>query len=197
MTIRIVTPPDGEAITLAEVKEQLRLDGSAQDSLIGRLIAVVVDWVAGPSGWLGRSLLDQTLELTLDYFPHDRCDGITLRRPPLIEVDSITIDDGSSPLPVVDPATYTVRVDADGLARIYLAPHAVWPVVPGGLRGAIKVIYRAGYGTDAEDIDAGLRHAMIMTVVRLFENRGDAMPSLQADPQIRAMFAPYLVYGVR
>lgn len=199
MALSIITPPEREnpVVLLAEAKEHLRVETSESDGLIERQIRAVSDWLAGQHGWLGRSLVQQTLALTLpisaDYVEPAML-GIVLPRPPVIAVQSVEmIDAARVPIAVPSSGFYTFDGD-DGLTRLGFHPDFRWPVMAAG-PAFLRITYTAGYGPKGEDVDEGLRHAILMTVARLHESRGDAMlGSLQDDPQIARMFAPYRVW---
>jgi hypothetical protein len=68
-----------------------------------------------------------------------------------------------------------------------------WPSA--GCGEGARIRYRAGVEGGA--IDEGLRQAIIMTVARLYENRGEGIGSdLREDPFIQDLFSPYRVFGL-
>lgn len=204
MALRIVTPParDALVVTVDEAKEHLRVETNASDALIERLIRTVTDWLAGRHGWLGRSLVRQTLALTVPLplipaFTGPAIVGITgivLPRPPILEVQTVELLDAAQTATVIPPAGFYTFEGDDGLTRLVFQADFRWPVIASG-PAFVRITYAAGYGDAGEDVDEGLRHAILMTVARLHESRGDAMlSSLQDDPQIARMFAPYRVW---
>lgn len=204
MGLRIITPParDALVVSIAEAKEHLRVDVDASDALIGRLIRTVTDWLAGRHGWLGRSLIRQTLALTvpLPLIPAFTgptiagFTGIVLPRPPIIEVETVELLDAAQLATVIPLEGYYTFEGDDGLTRLVFQADFRWPVIASG-PAFVRITYAAGYGEAGENVDEGLRHAILMTVARLHESRGDAMlASLQDDPQIARMFAPYRVW---
>ena len=79
---KILTAPAAEPVTADEVKDQLRLDGTDQDTMIDLLIAAAR---AGVEKYLGRALITQTLQLFYDSFPAE----IELPYPPYQSVSHI------------------------------------------------------------------------------------------------------------
>jgi uncharacterized phiE125 gp8 family phage protein len=206
MGLVILTPPPvtdaGMVVTLAEAKEHLRVETDTSDALIARLIRTVTDWLAGRHGWLGRSLVKQTLALTVPLplvpaFTGPAVAGVTgivLPRPPVIQVQTVELLDAARLATAIDPLGFYTFEGDDGLTRLAFQADYRWPLITAG-PAFIRVTYAAGYGEKGEDVDEGLRHAILMTVARLHESRGDAMlANLQDDPQIARMFAPYRVW---
>lgn len=204
MSLRIVTPATELPVALEDARDQCGIteeDGSEHDRLLTREIKAVTDWLAGPSGWLGRSLLTRTLELTvpLGVIPawagSSECgglDGLVLPWPPLVEVESVVVVDADGET-VIDPASY-YTVERAGVARLLFLDGYRWPILAAGL-AFLRVRFKAGYGDTPDDLDQGLAQAILMTVARLHENRGEALPtSLAADPFVARLFKDYVVH---
>ena len=101
MGLKLITAPSILPVTVAEAKLHLRVDHSEEDDLIERAISSATGFVDGPDGFLGRALIDQTWELTLDEFPVNE---IRIPLPPLIEVVSVVYDDADG-----NPQTIATR----------------------------------------------------------------------------------------
>jgi len=139
MALRPVTPPARDAVSLARVKEDLRVDSDEQDALIeGYLLAAIAE-VDGPNGRLGRALIDQTWDLFLDAYPAKGA-AIEIPLPPLIEVLGVwTRDENTGAETEVDASTYVVERFFEP-ARIRTNPKGgSWA------SGGVRVRFRAGY----------------------------------------------------
>jgi uncharacterized phiE125 gp8 family phage protein len=204
MSLRIVTPATALAVTLEDARDHCGItadDGPEHDRLLTREIRAVTDWLTGPSGWLGRSLLTRTLDLTvpLGIIPawsggseYGCIEGIALPWPPLVEVMSVTVQDANGETVIPTGSYYTV--ERYGVARLLFRDDFRWPILAEG-PALLRIRFKAGYGDEPDDLDQGLAQAVLMTVARLHENRGDGVTgNLQTDPFIRDLFAPYRVF---
>lgn len=204
MSLRIVTPATGLPVSLDDARDQCGVteeDYGTHDRLLTREIRAVTDWLAGPNGWLGRSLLTRTLELTvpLGVIPawagSSECaavEGIVLPWPPLVEVEAVAVLDADGETAIPAASYYTV--ERHGVARLLFTDGYRWPILAAG-PAFLRIRFRAGYGDTPADLDQGLAQAILMTVARLHENRGEALPtSLAADPYVARLFAPYVVH---
>lgn len=200
MALIVITQPNhnGLGVDLYEsVRAYLRSDDDDQ-AVVTRLIVAVADWLAGPQGWLGRSLEPQTLELRLPGFPVHPFVGIVLPRPPLIEVESVKYLDSDGAEQALAPSTYFVSERA-GLSVINLNSGESWPATACHPE-AVKVRYHAGYGEydndygliSTGDLPEALQLAITTAAARLYESREAGIVGNEA--ALRSMFAPFRVY---
>lgn len=177
--LKIITPPVGYPVTLADVKPQLRIDpdDDSYDDTLEPLIAVATDWC---ESYQNRAYLTQTLELALDHWPCPPHDFIRLPRPPLQSVVSVTYTDRNGVTTTWDPSTYIVN-DYWEPAQIVRAAGVCWPSVCLAPTNGVKVRYVAGYGA-AEDVPQRIKQAIILYVSEMFDAPGcppsDAVKSL-------------------
>jgi uncharacterized phiE125 gp8 family phage protein len=206
MALAITTKPAAPVLTVPEFCAHARLPDDTPDAVyIASILDAVTAWLAGPNGWLGRSLVAQTLTLTVPLnvvvgfvgpMIADAMTGVVLPRPPVIDVESVAVLDGAGAATTIPQTQYSTHEGPDGLTRLVLAPGFQMPTIdraPAWLR----IVYRAGYGAAGTDVDAGIRHAMLMAAMRLYAGRGDPTVTLGNDPMLAELFKPYAGWSGR
>lgn len=148
LDIEIVEEPTETALDVVSVEElarHLRLSATLRNnatwiSNMEDAIKEVVDELHGTSGKLNRMIMPCTIKRYLDRFPSPG-KPILLPYPDLIDLVSVTIEDGSSPPNHLPSSSYKVVKDT-----LIGEVHAVgaWPTIVAGTR-AVSVTYRAGY----------------------------------------------------
>lgn len=179
-TLRVVTPPAQEQITVDEAALHLRLDayGSPADyperTWLEAAIAAsreVIEWQTG------LTLAPQELEVTMRAWPIDCMvqPGVSLLTGPVLGVTSITYVDGVTiPDPVLDPLLY--QADTYSMpGYVYPAYNQSWPTAQPSVN-SIRIRFTAGYSlpTDSPQdapLPKSLRAAMLLTLGHLYENR--------------------------
>lgn len=163
MSVRVITPP-GPIVTPAEIAG----DHAADDASVAALIKAVTEEIAGPTGWLGRALGPQTLELIAPSFCLGRNVALPFR--PVIGAVTIKYLDLDEVEQTVDAANYRM-IDN----RIWFAADYAFPATfcaP----DAVRIRYRAGYngttGAGAGEVQTGVvperaRQAIILSVQHL------------------------------
>lgn len=169
--------PAVEPVSLAEAKAHLRVDGNAEDDLIGALIAAARVAVETD---IRRVLIAQEWRAIIEPWPED---GVMLPLQPAISVDGLRAIDsegGSTPLTEddyeFDPADFSVTLDP----------------VTGAVR--YEIDFTAGYGAAAADVPQPLRQAIRLLVAHWYEHR--AAVTLGDGPAatpigFRELVAPY------
>lgn len=158
------TAPTTEPLSIADIKEHLRIDDSVTDhnTELAALIIVARKYVEEVTR---RGLITQTWDYWLDRFPFgDR--EIELPRSPVSSVDSITYVDENGTEQTWASSNYTVDTDSEP-GRIYLAYNKRWPAIR-SQRKAVKIRFVAGYG-DAVDVPDDVIHAMKLHCELLFD----------------------------
>lgn len=159
-SLRTITPPAAEPVSLETVKEHLRIDLDAEDALLETYLAAAREDGEELSR---RAFITQTLEMIVDTWPQDGI--LTVLRPPLQSVTSVKYYDSDN----VQHTWTDYIVDADSEpGRI------IFNTLPGdALResGAIVVRFVAGYGDASEDVPNRIRRAILMLVGHYYENR--------------------------
>lgn len=177
MALRIITPPPAEPLTLAEVKEHLRVTTTNEDSIIAAYLAAARQSIEGPDGFTGRAFVAQTWELVIDEFPTAE---VKIPLPPLREVVSIKYDDGNGDEQTLDPSLYYVDdVSEPG----WIVPvTAGWPSTLDAIN-AVRVRFTAGYAPDTgvsptdygANVPDNIKSAILLLVGSLYENREEVV----------------------
>lgn len=131
--IAVITAPQ-PIMTAEQVRAGMPALAGVADAVLDGLIAAATEELDGPTGWLGRSLGAQVLELRASAFP---CGGIRLALPPIGAVDAVTYADASGADVVIAQSEYNLCGD------VVLPAHS-WPA-----GGNVRVRYSAGYAADA------------------------------------------------
>jgi uncharacterized phiE125 gp8 family phage protein len=161
MAIRLIAGPGEEPITLDEAKLHLRVDVTAEDTLINGLIIAARQAAEQATG---RALMQQTWELALDCFP----DEIRLQMPPLQSVSSVKYLDQDGVLQTLATSEYLVN-DYKEPARIVLAYGKSWPSTR-DQENAVLVRFVAGYA-DADAVPQEIKQWMLMLIGSMYANR--------------------------
>lgn len=174
MTLRVVTGPTVEPLTLEEAKLHLRETQTVQDTLISALIVAARQYA---ENYTGRAFVTQTLELLLPGFP---CDSvIELPKPDLQQVTTVKYIDVDGVLQTIAAAQYQVDIYRRP-AVLKPAYQCYWPVPRTSDFNAVQVRYVAGYAPTTSPQDAaamqaavpeGIKLWMKIRVAQLFENR--------------------------
>lgn len=178
MNLVRVTPPPVLPVTVAEAKAQTRIGHDEDDALVERLIRAATDHLDGSAGVLGRALVDQTWDMTLDGFPAGagKAARIALPLPPLLAVVSISYTDAAGEAQTVDLDDVGVT-GLRGYAVASVYPLDRWPDTKRG--SDVTIRFRAGFPHDedaspadyAESVPEALRHAILLLAAHWEANR--------------------------
>ena len=186
--LRQVAAPSVEPIVLLEAKAHLKVETTAEDALIQGWIVAARQHVEAITG---RAMLPQDWELRLSGFP-GHCEPIELPLPPCISLLSISTYDAAGAATVLPAEGWQLDAPAGDFATpalVYAA--SAWPTSVAGVRGAVRIRYRAGYANPSV-VPAPLKAAMFLLIGDFFENReGSQNRNLQANPAVDRLLAPY------
>jgi uncharacterized phiE125 gp8 family phage protein len=164
VSLKLVTAPLVEPVSLDEMKSHLRVDIEDHNDLISGLIAGAREYLEGATN---RAFVSQTWRLSLDNFPAGE---IELPKPPLLTVDSIVYLDSEGVETTIDSSDYIVDTDSEP-GRIVLASGASWPT---GVSlypvNPVQIEFTAGYGDAGSDVPQYLRQAVKLLVSHWYEN---------------------------
>jgi uncharacterized phiE125 gp8 family phage protein len=190
-----VTAPTTTPISLTEVKEHLRVDGTDQDSIIQAYLDAATAFVDGEWGWLGRALVEQTWRLTIDTFP---CAEIKIPLPPLISVNSVIyFDAAGDPQTMVEDTDYFVD---DQSEPGWITPMTTWPATLDAIN-SVQIEFVAGYQSTsspvdpAENVPASIKQAMLLMITDWMEHRQNIITESVALPPYASqiLLRPYRV----
>lgn len=168
MSLKLITAPIAEPITLDDAKAHLRVTGSDDDAYITALIVAARQ---GAEHVTGRTLMAQTLELALDGFD----DVIKLPRPPLTSITSVKYLDESGSLTTMDAIAYLLD-DHSEQARLLPAYGTSWPATR-TQANAVLIRYVAGYAS-AATVPQEIKNWMLLRIGMLYENRESVVPGI-------------------
>jgi uncharacterized phiE125 gp8 family phage protein len=211
---RVTTPPAADFLEDATVYGHLRvpLSGSPESPTDSATIQVYRDAVQseldGPTGWLGRCLITQTLEMQLDAFPRwcgaDRrgrrypgADApILLPCPPVQSVTSIAYLDGNGDTQTLAASAYTLVNNGANKSEIAPAYGTVWPETR-DIEAAVTVTWVAGYGATAADVPPDIVAAGLLLLQDLYENRTaqELGTALQHNETVTRLLTKFRVQG--
>lgn len=174
MRLARTAAPVGHAITEGEVKAYCRVDSADDDTLIKSLIGAVHDYLDGPSGILGRAILQQTWRLELTAWP-----GRVLL--PVEPVSSVAVSwlDAEGTETTLSADSYHLITAPSAQPVIVWKADAALPQLS-GQPFPVRIDITAG-AADAESVEDGLKTAMIMLVGHWYDHRAAVVPQGAAE----------------
>lgn len=172
MTLTVVTPPDGEAVSLSSAKSYLRLGHDGEDDLVASLIAGAVAVLEEAAG---LCLLSRTLRETFFAWPQGlvRTSQLKLGGRPVTSLVRVGLVDAEG---VSTDISGRFGLEGD---RICLRPGSWLPRIPTG--GRVEVDFIAGFGA-ADDVPDDLKLGILIMVEAAYRRggAGAAMPDTAA-----------------
>ena len=187
MPLVLTSGPAVEPVTLAEAKAHLRVDGTAEDTLIASLIVTARLNVEAAAG---LALITQGWSYFFDAWPR----GLVLKLPlrPVQAVAAVRLFDENGASTTLDPAAYLLD-GAGSPPRLVRQGALHWPK-PGRVANGIEVAFTAGYGNAAADVPGPIRQAILLLVAHWYEHRSPVEAGPQAEPvpdMVDHLLAPY------
>jgi uncharacterized phiE125 gp8 family phage protein len=193
MTLKLITAPAAEPVTLEQAKLHLRVDHSSDDTLITALITAARE---GAEHITGRSLITQTWERVLDAFPAVE---IELGRPPVASIVSVTYIDGAGTEQTLDAADYTLDSTTPPGWLLPSATLDVWPITD-DVANAVRVRFTAGYGADGTAVPSGITAWMLLRIGTLYKMREEIVAGVSVADlpggYAERLLDPYRIWGV-
>jgi len=154
-------------LTMAEVRDHLRLDTTDDDPTVAALLAAATDWFERATD---RKYVAATYRLDLPAFCGSR---IELPYPPLASVTHIKAYDQSNVLQTVASSNYEVITNTEPGA-VQLLTTGQWPATY--VRSdAVQITYVAGYAVPA-DVPELAKVGVKMLLAHWHENRESVSP---------------------
>ncbi len=169
--LTVVTPPASEPITLTEAKTHCRVDISTDDTYITSLIQVAREHI---EDLIGRRIVAQTWDLTLDQFPWPFY-MIRLPYGPISSITSVSYVDVNGTTQTWASSNYSLD-SASFEPRLYVSYANIYPVTR-WIPNAITIRYVAGYTTVPEK----LKHAVRMLVKHLYDDERGIVNGLKLE----------------
>ena len=192
MALKLITAPSTYPVTLEEAKLHCRIDVATDDTLVTALITAATDMCEQR---LGRAIMPQTWELTLDAFPEE----FELTRVPVASDTTVKYYDTTGTQQTLSGALYTVRA-TDDFCFVKVAPayDTEWPEIRDQL-DAVAVRFVAGYAS-AGAVPAGIKQWVLLAISSMYENREtEAYSSRAVSTTVQMQFVDRLLdrYRVR
>jgi uncharacterized phiE125 gp8 family phage protein len=159
-TIRVVTPPASEPVTIAEAKAQLSIgasDDSHDTELASMIAAAREEWERDTS----IALITRTLEHRLPQFLS--ATALTVR--PVIAILSVKYMDATGAEQTVSSSDYYLDGDEVRFLDTFVQPTLQ------DRSEAVRITYTAGYGSDSRTCPELDRMAIKLSLANRFEDR--------------------------
>lgn len=187
MPVRVVEAPQ-PFVTIDDARRHIVDLPPEDEAYVEMLILAATTWIDGPTGWLGRTLGVQTLELTTDGFFGINCDAgaIPLPFPPVIEVESVVYTAPNGQVITLPDDRYVSDIGGISPAG------GSWPATA-PRKDAVKITYKAG----EPQVPAPIKVAILMLVAGWYRTR-EAV-SIGAEPYnlpftVESLLQPYRIY---
>lgn len=167
--LELLEAPATTPVTLTEVKDQLRVEHTDDDTLINRLISVAVAYT-DVQGALGHAMISQKWGQWVDSTPPA---SVKLILGPVIQVNAIKYYDTNGDLQTDTLTNYEV-LGTSFATTVGPKEGFAWPVTQ-DRSDAIRIEYTIGYGETTADIPQTLRHALMMLIGHWYDNRETTM----------------------
>lgn len=187
MSLVLTGGPAVEPVTLAEAKAHLRVDGSAEDTLISSLIITSRLHVEAA---LGLAMITQSWSYFLDAWPPGDVLALPLR--PVQSIAAVKLYAPDESVEVVPSDIYLL--DGAGTpARLVRHGSLPWPK-PARTANGIEVAFVAGYGAAAANVPAPIRQAILLLIAHWYEHREPVAigaASAPVPPMVADLLQPY------
>jgi uncharacterized phiE125 gp8 family phage protein len=182
----VTTPPASEPVSLADMKDHLKVDVSDDDALITIQIVAARKWM---EFYCNRSIPSQTLTAKLDSFPIGD-QSFIVPQSPVISIASIKYIDTEGVIQTLNSSLYTVDTDSVP-ARIEPAYGESWPSIR-TQHNAITIEYVAGQSTVDDDIIQALK--LLVGSLYLLRENDCPLQSHQPSFNVKSLLAHHRLF---
>ena len=165
-SFEITTQSTVPLLTTAEAKSHLRVDTTADDTLIDNLVKAARE---SAEVYTNRFFIDTTLTLKGDKWS----DIEYLFKSPVRSISSIKYYDSDNALQTLATSVYLLD-NSHQPSRVTLDEGESFPNLA-SRANAIEVVYGVGYGNAASDVPEAIRQAVLLTVGHFYQNREDVV----------------------
>lgn len=158
--------PADEPVTLAQAKQQCRVDYDDEDVLIASLIKSARELAEHRTG---RALVTQTIEWVLPCLSGEK---IAFPVSPVQSIASITYLDSNGALQTLPASVYALDKTGQGKHYLRLKSGQSWPSVLSQF-DAVKITFVAGYG-ESDDVPAAVKQWILMAIAFWYKNKESA-----------------------
>ena len=159
---KVVTPATSNPLTLTEAKTHLKVDTTADDTFITNLIKSAT---SSAQEYTNRFFIATTIQQYGDKWE----DISNLFKSPVASVTHVKYVDPDGTLQTLSTNVYFVD-DVNKPARIGLKPNQSFPEIIDRLN-AIYVEYVVGIAAGPDEVDEGIRQALLLTIGNWYQNR--------------------------
>ncbi|MEC9292194.1 MAG: head-tail connector protein [Pseudomonadota bacterium] len=175
MSLIDLSKPAVPAVSLSTLKEHLRIDGSAEDTLLLSLLDAATKLVEAKGD---TKLIQRQVRLSTAFKKN-----IMLPIGPLVSLDALDVRDTNGDLTSLNVADAIVDTDTGEVNLSQLDT---------GVLSAkqVRLTCTVGHGTQADDMPDDLAHAVLLQASHMYEARGLA-DAMLAHPMVETLCQPY------
>ena len=184
MAMALISPPATPPVSLAKVKEFLKIENNDDDNLINDLIAQAVSHIENIAD---QKLITQDWRIFFDELPSTGILEIALA--PIISPIEVRFYDDQGDAQIVSAQDYEFDC--------YSIPARLWiktPICIGHQLNGFEVDVRVGFGASGVEVPGDIIRALLLTIAHWYEFRGAVHPADQplSNPAgLDALLAPY------
>lgn len=190
MSLARKLPPSEEPLTLTQLRNHVRVDGSIFDEDLSSLLKAAVSECENQTG---LALMPQTWVWKLDEWPFIN-KIILFDRNPVLEINSIKYFDSDNTEQTLDETYYEVDLDSQPAKLSFIKS---LPNLSSTKLDKVIIEFIAGFGIDdtsaINQVPDGLKHALKIHVGGNFEYRSDRQVKNKAVMYSENLFEKYKV----